>query len=487
MPGTATLNSPFDLILFGAVGDLACRKLLPALYHLEKANLLTAGSRIIACGYDQLILAQYLELLAAKLKNFIPAALEQEIWQRLQARISYCSIDISIPHEFLRLKDIVNPKDRVIISYFAIPPSLYAQACKGLSQAGLTASPARVVLEKPLGEDLGSSIAINNAVAEFFSEEQIYRIDHYLGKETVINLLVLRFANAIFSANWDHHSIEKIEILIAEELGVEGRWNYYDKAGQLRDMVQNHLLQILSLITMEPPVSLTADSIRTEKLKALTSLRLINESSVQNYTVRGQYSRSVEGAGLPGYLEEPGANLTSQTETFVAIKTYIDNERWSGVPCYLITGKRLAKKQSEIIIHFKPQAQNLFQSIDSPLPGNQLIIKLQPDEGIGLNILNKTSGLDTRIKLDACELSLNFNALFKTERVVDAYERLLLEVMLGHQYLFVSRTEIEQAWRWIDSIKKAWDSMQTPLFNYPSGSQGPDALRRLFEDETCLS
>lgn len=468
---------PCDLIVFGALGDLSCRKLFPALYQLERAHLLHADSKIIGCARDELSLDAYIQRMKEKIKLFLNEALDEAAWSRLVAKLAYCQLDLAQLTDYAKLASQVNPTKRTVISYFAIPPSLYAQTCQGLSTVGLNNQPARIVLEKPIGHDLPSSMTINNEVARFFAEDQIYRIDHYLGKETVLNLLVLRFANAIFSSNWDQSVIDKVEITVAEEVGVEGRWSYYDKSGQVRDMLQNHLLQIVALVAMEPPMSLSADCIRSEKLKVLKSLRYIGESHVQEYTVRAQYVGNViKGQTVPGYLDEEGAFKGSQTETFVAIKAYIDNWRWSGVPFYLLTGKRLSKKQSEVVIYFKPQPYNIFKQLGQDLSPNQLIIRLQPDEGVEVRMMNKVPGLSESMQLRDSKLDLNFN----TQRIADAYERLLLEVMLGNQYLFVSREEIEQAWKWIDNIKQAWEKQGTPLHTYPSGTWGPLEVIRLY-------
>ncbi|MDR3501045.1 MAG: glucose-6-phosphate dehydrogenase [Legionella sp.] len=468
---------PCDLIIFGALGDLSCRKLFPALYQLECAQLLHSDTRIIGCAREDFALADFIQLMQGKIELFTHEHLDEEAWARLTQRLIYCHLDMAKPEDYFQLTEYVRPAERIAISYFAIPPSLYAQTCQGLSTIGLTNQPSRVVLEKPIGHDLPSSIVINDQVANFFAEDQIYRIDHYLGKETVLNLLVLRFANAIFSSNWDQGMIEKVEISVAEEVGVEGRWSYYDKSGQMRDMLQNHLLQIVALVAMEPPMSLSADCIRSEKLKVLKSLRFINDAHVHEQTIRAQYiSNSIKGQKVPGYLDEEGAYKNSKTETFVAIKAFIDNWRWSGVPFYLLTGKRLPKKQSEVVIYFKQQPYNIFKQLKQELSPNRLIIRLQPDEGVEVRMMNKVPGLSDSMQLRDSKLDLNFN----TQRIADAYERLLLEVMLGNQYLFVSREEVEQAWKWIDNIKQAWERQSIPLYTYPSGTWGPLEVIRLY-------
>jgi glucose-6-phosphate 1-dehydrogenase len=345
-----------------------------------------------------------------------------------------------------------------------------------------------VVLEKPIGHDTSSSIAINDQITQFFSEEQIYRIDHYLGKEAVLNVLALRFANTLFFENWSNRVIERVEITVAEEIGVEDRWNYYDKYGQIRDMLQNHLLQLLSLMAMEPPSSLSPIDIRYEKLQVLRSLRFITKNNVHEYVIRGQYERALLDTGEErvAYTQENGADKNSQTETFVALKTYIDNERWSGVPFYLLTGKRLLKKCSEVVIFFKPQANSIFSEAQSKGFSNKLIIRLQPNEGIALSITSKTPGFKSLNTLQKKLLDLNFYSGLKKERIVDAYERLLLEIMSGNQNLFVSRQEIEQAWLWIDSIKSSWEEAQLPLLKYPCGTWGPNALKEFFSEQAHI-
>lgn len=483
----AASNYPCDFILFGALGDLSCRKLIPALYHLEKANLLHVDTRIIGCGKENLTCPAFIELIKSKVQKLSSETIDEGIWSRFIAKLNYCQLDLSSIDEYQKLIDYVNPDKRTVISYFAIPPFLYSSVCQGLSLIGLTSQPSRVVLEKPIGHNLESSQKINDEVAQYFAEDQIYRIDHYLGKETVLNLLVLRFANFMFSSNWDYRVIDKVEITVAEEIGVEGRWEYYDKSGQVRDMLQNHVLQILSLVAMEPPTSLSSEDIRSEKLKVLKSLRLINQTNVCDHTVRAQYSSNcVNNKLIPGYLEEEGAIQHSVTETFVAIKAFIDSWRWSGVPFYLLTGKRLAKKQSEVVIYFKQQSHNIFNQFKKELPPNQLIIRLQPDEGLELRIMSKVPGLGKHLALQESKLDLNFNSLSDATRIADAYERLLLEVMQGNQYLFVSREEVEQAWKWIDGIKNSWEAENAPLHTYPSGTWGPDEVRKLFKGQAHI-
>jgi glucose-6-phosphate 1-dehydrogenase len=333
-----------------------------------------------------------------------------------------------------------------------------------------------VVLEKPIGKDLTSSKVINDAVGAFFHEEQVYRIDHYLGKETVLNLLALRFANSIFTTNWDHNTIDHVQITVAEEVGIEGRWGYFDQSGQLRDMVQNHLLQILTLVAMEPPTALDGDSVRNEKLKVLKALRPITRDNVEEKTVRGQYAAGfLKGGPVPGYLEEEGGDPRSNTETFAALRVDIDNWRWADVPFYLRTGKRMTAKRSEVVIHFKGLPHNIFKGSYRKLPTNRLIIRLQPNEGVEIEVMNKVPGLGKGIHLQRTTLDLSFTETFRNERIPDAYERLLLEAMRGNHVLFIRRDEVEQAWTWIDSIQDAWASQNEAPKPYAAGTWGPVA------------
>ena len=470
-----TSFEPIDFVLFGTVGDLARRKLLPSLYQLEKANLLHGESKIIGVARNESSVAEYQQTVKDNIEKFGGEDLCPDTWSRFCSKLDYVKVDMKNPEDYKGFATHVDD-NRIMVCYFATPPSIYGDICKGLAAANIIDDTVRVVLEKPIGHDLTSSKVINEQVAEYFNENQIYRIDHYLGKETVLNLIALRFANSIFATNWDHNCIDHIQISVAESVGIEGRWGYFDDAGQMRDMVQNHLLQVLSLVAMEPPTTLDADSIRDEKLKVLKALRPIDQSNYQQSTVRGQYIDGfVNGVAVPGYLSEPDANERSKTETFVAIKAHIDNWRWAGVPFYLRTGKRMPAKTSEVVIYFKRQPHNLFGDSFANLPPNKLVIRLQPDEGVEVTVMNKVPGLNTTGSMDLQKsyLNLSFSETFQGERIADAYEKLLLEVMLGYQALFVRRDEIEQAWSWVDSIIGAWDSSNEPPESYQAGTWGP--------------
>jgi glucose-6-phosphate 1-dehydrogenase len=469
-------TKPCDFTIFGVLGDLSQRNLLPSLYQLERADLLHPETRIIGVARHELSQETFLAEVRTKLQSFVGEAWEETSAARLLSRMCYVLINLDVPEEYKRLLGIVDPQQRVLVSYFSVAPSLFGPICTGLEHAGLVTPNTRVVLEKPIGRNLASSIEINDRVAKVFNEKQVYRIDHYLGKETVMNLLALRFANSIFTTNWDHNTIDHVQITVAEEVGIGNRWGYFDQAGQLRDMVQNHLMQILTLVAMEPPVNLQDDSLRNEKLKVLKALRPITAKNIDKRVVRGQYGPGfIKGKPVPGYLEERGGNLSSTTETFVAIRMDIDNWRWAGVPFYLRTGKAMACKRSEVVINYKPLPHNIFYDSYRRLPANKLIIRLQPDEGVEIEMLNKVPGISDCLRLQRTMLDLSFSEAFSKERIAGAYERLILEVMQGNQALFIHRDEVENSWLWIDSIQEAWAKANEPPKTYPAGSWGPVA------------
>ena len=473
--------APANIVIFGATGDLTRRKLLPALIRMLDCGLVHADSRILGVVNNR-TREVWLQLLFDALRDAgHPISHDEAKWRAFCERLIMVPGDLADDQTYRNLAEALCTLDgcKHAMFYCAIPPAWYGRVAEGLGKQGLTAQTEgyrRIVIEKPFGSDLESSRQLNTALHKAFDENQIYRIDHYLGKETVMNLIALRFANSIFTTNWDHNTIDHVQITVAEEVGIEGRWGYFDRSGQLRDMVQNHLMQILTLIAMEPPVSLDADSLRNEKLKVLKALRPITWENVEQRVVRGQYGPGfIKGRAVPGYLEEEGANKNSTTETFVAIRVDIDNWRWAEVPFYLRTGKAMATKRSQVVINFKRLPHNLFASSYKTLPPNKLIINLQPNEGIEVEMLNKVPGIGTGIRLQRTRLDLSFSEAFHGERIADAYERLILEVMNGNQALFIHREEVELSWRWIDSIQEAWSLSDQPPKSYPAGSWGPVA------------
>ncbi|GAA0840619.1 glucose-6-phosphate dehydrogenase [Marinobacter szutsaonensis] len=471
------INTRCDLMLFGALGDLAQRKLFPALYQLERAGLLAEGSRVLAIARTEADTPTVRKQLFDKLKHHVKnAEFDADVANRFLARVDYQLLDFNDPEGYEALKDWRDAPANELIVYMATPPSMYGVIARNLKAASCCNEKTRVVVEKPIGHDLESSKVINDELGAVYNENQLFRIDHYLGKETVQNLIALRFANNLFASQWDQNHISHVEITVAESVGIEGRWGYFDQAGQIRDMVQNHLLQLLCLIAMDPPADLSADSIRDEKVKVLKALKQITPDIMDRYVVRGQYTAGTsDGKPVPGYLEEEGANKGSDTETFVALKAEIENWRWSGVPFYIRTGKRLPEKLSQIIIHFKPAPHYIFDPDQKHLANNKLIIRLQPDEGMSLKILTKDQGLDKGMRLRQGPLELTFSETFETERIPDAYERLLWEIMKGNQYLFVRRDEVEYAWRWVDQVIRNWKDSGEPPKRYAAGTWGPVA------------
>ncbi|MBY4677067.1 glucose-6-phosphate dehydrogenase [Marinobacterium arenosum] len=479
----APADSSSDIVFFGVLGDLAQRKLLPAIYQLERAGLLPDDCRILGLARTALDDGGFRDICAASLQRFVPEAeLDTACSARFLQRLSFLQLDFNDPAGFKALASRLDHK-RHCIFYYATPASLYGPISQALAEANCLHERCRVVLEKPIGHDRPSSAEVNDQVAGFFDESQIYRIDHYLGKETVQNLIALRFANPIFSSQWNSRHISHVEITVAEKVGIEGRWGYFDDAGQLRDMVQNHLLQLLTLTAMDPPASLDADAVRDAKVALLKSLKPLEGALLNTHVVRGQYSAGeIDNQPVPGYLEEDGANTASRTESFVALKVEIDNPRWQDTPFFLRTGKRLPAKCSQIVVHFKPQPDALFAA--DPVAGdNRLIIRIQPNEGIALNLFSKHQGLDRDMALRNDPMQLNFAEAFGSRRIADAYERLLLEVIHGNQSLFVRRDEIEHAWQWCDRLLAHWQQQPNPPEPYPAGSWGPDSADKLIAEQ----
>ncbi|MFI8482282.1 glucose-6-phosphate dehydrogenase [Pseudomonas sp. NPDC078700] len=476
--GVAILSIACDILVFGGSGDLALHKLLPALYHLHRDKRLHADTRIIALARSKRSSDDYKALAERNCRAKIAKAdFDTQCWQDFSARLDYFAMDAAQSADFARLAQYLgNTEKRVRVYYLATAPDLFAGIAAHLKTARLANAHSRIVLEKPIGHSLQSAQAINATLSNVFDESQVFRIDHYLGKETVQNLMALRFANMLFEPLWRAAHIDHVQISVCETLGIENRGSYYEQAGAMRDMVQNHLLQLLCLVAMEPPVRFDAESVRNEKVKVLEALRPITDQDVRDKTVRGQYTAGQIGnQQVPAYYFEKNVDNDSDTETLVAIEAQVENWRWAGVPFYLRTGKRLAQKTSQILIQFKQVPHALFGEGDA----NQLLIRLQPEERISLHLMAKNPGKG--MKLEPVALDLNLATAFNHQRRWDAYERLLLDVIDGDSTLFMRRDEVEAAWRWVDPIIKGWQQHYQRPRPYPAGSNGPEQLQQLLE------
>lgn len=487
---------PVTLVIFGGSGDLTHRKLLPALYNLHLDGLLPPRAAIVGVGRNPFTDEQYRDFARTGIEQFSRRPLDPEAWKMFAPSLFYANASIDDEKAFAPLGarlDIVEHERGLAgnrIYYLAVPPQLFAPTVRQLQRARFVAREsqraerqapwARIIVEKPIGHDLESAKAINDALAEVFDERQIYRIDHYLGKETVQNILVLRFANSIFEPQFNTRYVDHVQITVAEEEGVGSRAGYYDQAGALRDMVQNHLLQLLALVATEPPRSLDADVVRDEKLEVLLSLRPIAGDDVDANVVRGQYAAGFDlGKPVPGYREEKNVPANSRTETFVALRAFIDNWRWSGVPFFLRTGKRLPKRASEISIHLKSVPPILFNADpDGRLDQTVLSIRIQPDEGFALGINSKIPG--PRVRIYPVQMDFRYGSTFGGS-TPEAYERLLLDVMAGDQTLFMRRDQVEAAWRWVMPILDRWAQSDGPIPTYAAGDWGAQEANQLIE------
>lgn len=483
----------FDLVLFGGTGDLAWRKLMPALFQAFRHGSLPKEGRIIGVARDALDDKQYRELIWHRFDQVDgpkrPTAMEFEAFAAL---LHFVQMDLSQPAHYQRLASTLHERHAdTVVMYVATAPTLFTTVCEQLAAAGLNDARTRIVLEKPLGHDLASNRAINAVVRAAFTEKQVFRIDHYLGKPSVQNLFALRFGNALFEPLWRRETIANIQITIAEDLGVEKRGGFYDHAGALRDMVQNHALQLLCAIGMEPPLNAHADAIRDEKLKVLRSLKPWTAETLGQHTIRGQYGRgTIHGDAVPAYLEEAGVAANSQTETFVALRAEIANWRWAGVPFYIRTGKRLAARDARIVVNFRPAPHAIFNTPAGAT--NSLVINLQPRDGLELHLL--AQGQDKRQPtqtvgppLVPVHLDLDFDHRFGAERV-GAYERLLMDVIDGRLNLFVRSDEQEEAWRWVEPVLAHWAQDTAGPRPYAAGTWGPSAASAMIaRDGFCWS
>lgn len=469
---------PFDIVIFGGTGDLSKRKLLPALFHRFLDGQLDSTCKVIGIARSKMTRENFQQF-AKEACQAASEEFKENQWGIFAEHLDYIGMDAtSDDADWRPLKDILTFDDRPIVFYLATTPLIYVAICEALRRAELNKPQMRLVLEKPIGTDQASAKLINDGTGAVFDENAIYRIDHYLGKETVQNLMVLRFSNSLFEAVWSHQNIDSIQITVAEDIGLEGRADYYNRSGALRDMVQNHILQLLCLTTMEPPNSLDADSVRAEKIKVLKALKPFTNETIKTQTIRGQYTSGFsQGGPVQGYTETlSDVYQDSQTETYVALRTEIENYRWAGVPIYLRTGKRMASRRSDIVIQFKPPNHSPFGQVEKA--PNRLVIRLQPAEGMRLFLDVKEPGAGG-MRIKSLPLNLSYADNF-IARYPDAYERLLMDVVRGNLSLFMRRDEVENAWAWVDQLLAAWEKSEHPLSLYRAGTEGPQQANDLF-------
>jgi glucose-6-phosphate 1-dehydrogenase len=484
---------PCGLIVFGASGDLVQRKLLPSVFELFVRELLNPNFYFLGCGRSKFTDQQFRDTSAEALRK-AQGGVSTDVLNRFTTSLHYIVGDYGDESFYKSIAVKLNELDHhhsvegSRVFYLAVPPTLYGVIVEGLDKAGLSCSYGpqcecvRVVIEKPFGRDLKSATELNRAIQKHFSESQIYRIDHYLGKETVQNILMFRFANTIFEPVWNRNFIDHIQITIAESVGVEQRGGYYDRAGALRDMFQNHMLGMLALVGMEPPVSFEANEVRDEKVKLLRCIRPLNAQSVESGFVRAQYTQGIiNGQKVPGYREEPDVDKASITETFVAARLFVDNWRWEGVPFYLRTGKRLAAKDTEIAIVFKEIPHSMFASIGlTDLPANTLIMQIQPEEGISISFQAKRPG--SKVCIGTLNMHFSYAEVF-LGNPPEAYQRLLLDCMLGDQMLFTRQDDVEVSWKLLEPVLAAWENRQGKLYEYPAGCESFPEADRLIESD----
>jgi glucose-6-phosphate 1-dehydrogenase len=495
IPESVTPVAACTLVIFGGSGDLARRRLIPAVYNLLLDGLLPAKFAVIGLGRKPMNDQEFRNLVREGVVKHSRQALVEDTWRAFEPHLFYLQGENDDSKTYSRLRAKAEEVERSMqlpgnrIFYLSIPPSSFAAVCEGLAQAGLATTPgedspySRIIVEKPVGRDLASAQQINEVTGKVFDESQIFRIDHYLGKETVQNLMVVRFANSIFEPIWNHKYIDHVQITVSETEGVGTRASYYEEAGALRDMIQNHLLQLLCLVAMEPPYSLDPNVVRNAKMEVLRCLRPIAGKDVEQYTVRAQYAEGIAHEGpIPGYRRDKGVNPNSTTETYVAVKAFVENWRWSGVPFYLRTGKALPKRASEIAVQFKDIPQILFNANPAhPQPANVLTLRIQPDEGLSLRIVSRVPG--TRAQTHPVEMDFQYCDVFGRPSP-EAYERLLLDVMAGDASRFMRRDAVEASWAWVTKILEGWAQQKLRwLPEYPAGSWGPVEAERMIQND----
>ncbi len=491
----STVTQPCAIVIFGASGDLTRRKLLPALYNLLLDGLLPEDFAVLGLGRKELSDEDFRAIARDGIEQFSRQTFQSDQWEKFHQRLFYCAGNIKASEYYSSIHDRLTAIESQFglsqnrVFYLAIPPSSFAPACEGLHQVGLVSHMhelnrySRVIVEKPIGHDLASAQTINSAIGNVFDETQIYRIDHYLGKETVQNIMVMRFANSIFEPLWNHKYIDHVQLTVSEAVTLGSRAAYYEGAGALRDMVQNHILQLLCLIAMEPPYSLDPDVIRNARMDVLRGLRPIRGKEVERMTVRAQYAHgTINGKEVPGYRREEGVQPDSTTETYVALKVFVENWRWAGVPFYVRTGKAMTKRASEIAVQFKDIPQILFNANpDIPQAPNVLKLRIQPEEGLSLRIISKVPG--SKANTHPVEMNFQYGDAFEAPSP-EAYERLLLDVMTGDTSLFMRRDAVEASWAWVTDILEGWATHGHKwLPEYQAGTWGPVEADRLIQTD----